>query len=94
MALISSMIAELSTDVNSFGQEWRRNNEPEDALARSRCENGRPSAVEQQWQKNKHTFSVDPQEGTRGLPLLERIALEEPFGGTLVASLAYHTVIR
>jgi hypothetical protein len=36
---MSSMIAELSNDVNSLGQEWRRKNEPEDALARSRCEN-------------------------------------------------------
>jgi len=71
MTLMSSMIVELSNDVNSLAQDWRRNNEPDDALARSHCENGRPSTVEQQWQKRTYiSFSVDLQEGTCGFPLL------------------------
>ena len=69
-----------------------RNGAPKDALPGARYRDKLHETVE--WGRNRgHTLPMDPQQGTGGLPLFEKAALEEPVGGSLVLSAAQDNVV-
>lgn len=67
--------------------------EPEYTLARTGCRIERISAKAKEQRGSKCTLSVNPQQRTRTLPLLERVAFCEPQGGAFVASIACRVII-
>jgi hypothetical protein len=68
------------------------NNGPEYTLAGARYE--RYPSVAAKWKREKeHTFSVNPQKRTRGLPFLENATLEKPPRCPLVVNVTGHVVV-
>ena len=67
--------------------------EPEHTLPRTGYIIEDLSARAKEQSERKRTFSVDPEQRTRFLPLLEGVAFYEPQGGALVASITCSVII-
>ena len=68
------------------------NNGPDYTFAGARYE--RYPSVAARWKREKeHTFSVNPQKRTRGLPFLENATLKEPPRCPLVVNVTGHVIV-